>query len=216
MLERVRTHLAFKATLTVVLVLAVSVPFFLLEYFPLLRARALAETALDRWIEFDDRWVWVYVSLYAYMPTIPLLLVERAHLRRYALGMLTIAATAFAVFLLYPTEVPRPPVEGTQLVYRWLVGVDRPSNAVPSLHCAFALFTALIAKTALCDWRPAPHWRIAVWVWCGLICISTLAIKQHLLLDAFTGCALGLAVYSLAWRNAFTNAPRLHLIREPL
>jgi membrane-associated phospholipid phosphatase len=205
-LERVRRHLGLKATLTVVLVLWFTLPFFAIEYFPPRPPQPLTPSALDTWIGFDDNWIWAYVSLFVYMPLIPLLMVRRADLRRYATGMMSITAAAIVVFLVYPTAVSRPPAEGSQLVYRWLVALDRPSNAVPSLHCAFGVFTAGTAALALPELVAGWRRRAVLWAWCALICVSTLVIKQHHVIDAVTGSALGLAASALAWRRSPTTS----------
>ena len=214
--ERVPCQLPLKLAMAVVLPIAFCVPFFSIEYFPLFPARQLRPTQLDLWLGHDTRWVWAYVSLYLYMPIVPLLLVQRSHLLRWTAGMIGMSAVAFVVFLIYPTAAARPSPQGTQLVYQWLVTVDRPSNAVPSLHCAFAVYTALSAEVALHAFRPTWRWRTAMWVWCTLICASTMLTKQHMLIDAVAGAFLGLAGFPFAWRNVTAQThPQLLPVSEP-
>ena len=77
-----------------------------------------------------------------------------------------------------------------------LRGVDAAGNACPSLHVATAVFAAFWL-----DWMaPALGFgrrlrRINV-LWCMLIVFSTLATKQHVVVDALAGALLGASV---AW-----------------
>ncbi|MCD6061598.1 MAG: phosphoesterase PA-phosphatase related, partial [Moraxellaceae bacterium] len=48
----------------------------------------------------------------------------------------------------------------------------------------------------------APAWVLAFnWAWCALIVYSTVAIRQHVAVDAIAGLALGGAAAALALRN---------------
>ncbi|MEW6169321.1 MAG: phosphatase PAP2 family protein [Pseudomonadota bacterium] len=82
-----------------------------------------------------------------------------------------------------------------------IIAADDAGNALPSLHAAFALFSAIwmdrLLRRAL-----APAWlRIASAVWGLGILYSTLATRQHVAVDAIAGTAPGwlAAVLHLRW-----------------
>jgi membrane-associated phospholipid phosphatase len=79
--------------------------------------------------------------------------------------------------------------------------VDAPGNALPSLHVATALFTALWIERLLHEIGTPAALRRLNWLWLTLIVYATLATKQHLLLDVLAGGALGAAFAraSLRW-----------------
>ena len=81
-------------------------------------------------------------------------------------------------------------------LYRLIVSLDPVTNAVPSLHCAFATYSVGIASIVT-----ARRWRLGLWLWFALICFSALATNQHMLLDVVTGVALGGGAYLIVWRR---------------
>ena len=84
---------------------------------------------------------------------------------------------------------------------------DAAGNACPSLHVATAVFSAIWIERLLRDVRAPWPLRCFNWAWVLLIVHSTLAIKQHVVLDAVAGVALALlmALPSLRW---FPHTPR--------
>jgi membrane-associated phospholipid phosphatase len=83
-----------------------------------------------------------------------------------------------------------------------LQGVDGPGNACPSLHVATAAFTAVWIDHLLRHIGAPAALRWISLGWFVAIAYSTLAVKQHVLLDVIAGLALGLlfAVLSLRLR----------------
>ena len=81
-------------------------------------------------------------------------------------------------------------------------GVDAAGNACPSMHVAVAIFTAIWVEHILRG-AGAPAWlRLVNGLWFAAIVYSTLAVKQHVVLDAVAGAVLGIAfaIPSLRWR----------------
>ncbi|HWI11567.1 MAG TPA: phosphatase PAP2 family protein, partial [Burkholderiaceae bacterium] len=85
-----------------------------------------------------------------------------------------------------------------------LKGVDAAGNACPSLHVAVAIFTAIWIDHVLRQARAPLALRAVNIGWFALIAWSTLAIKQHVVLDVAAGMLLGVAfaLPSLHWRPA--------------
>ena len=194
---RLRAELGLKLLLTVVLNLWFYVPYTLLQRYRLFRPTEIPPTFLDRFIPFSDQAVWLYFSIFLLMPIGPLLMHRRAQLVRYAAGILLIETVAYAFFLFWPTWCARPDPARTIAAYRALVSVDGALNAFPSLHAAFAVFSALCAAQVLHELRMALRLRFIVGVWALLILLGTLMTKQHTAADVIAGGAMGFAVYHL-------------------
>ncbi len=161
-------------------------------FFPL---TTIPRTLPDTWVPFAPAALWLYVSLWVYVPLAPALLATRRELLRHLAAAAALSAVGFAVFLLWPTAVPTPDVGAPgapSLAY--LKAVDASGNAFPSLHVAFAVFTAAAFGRILRGLGAGVLARAANGAWCLGIVYSTVAIRQHVALDALAGAALGALV----------------------
>ena len=163
-------------------------------YFHLRTPQRLAPGPLDLWFAYLPWTVWVYLS------QVPLLILALA-LAPDAVGrsrafyaMLLATLLAGAVFLIWPTELPRPapPQDGiTGAAWRALFLADVPRNCFPSLHVALAL----IAAATL---RQRAGWRIVAPLWALVIVLSTLTTRQHIALDVAGGVLLAPPAWLIA------------------
>jgi membrane-associated phospholipid phosphatase len=89
--------------------------------------------------------------------------------------------------------------------------MDVAANACPSLHAAFAVFTAIWFERLLRELGVGRFVRALNWLWCLGILYSTLAIRQHVVLDTLAGAILGAIIAALhiraLQRLARTQAP---------
>ena len=105
-------------------------------------------------------------------------------------------------FLLLPTVMHRPEVEGTGFwsdAIRFLYQIDKPYNLFPSIHC-------MVSWLCWISVRQEKGW----YRWFALaaaiaICISTLTTRQHVLLDVFGG----IAAAELSWLAAKKPASKI-------
>ena len=152
---------------------------------------------LDRLIPFQPWALALYVSLWIYVPLAPALITERRELLSYGWATGALSAAGFAVFILWPTTIPKPDIDWSQHPsVSYLKAVDASGNAFPSLHVAFAVFTAIWFVRLLREMGAGPVARAVNWLWCLGIIYSTLATRQHVALDALAGAALG-AVFAV-------------------
>ncbi len=199
LVRRVRTLLAPKLWMALGLNLLVCIPYFGLQHVVLRPVTWIPASALDRAIPFSEASVWLYQSLYLFMPVAPMLMDRAGQLRRYALGMIAMSLGANVVFLAFPTAIVRPDPAGAGAVYRTLVHYDAPLNAWPSLHAAFAIFSALCCTAVAREMRLARGWPAAAWLWTLAILYATLATKQHVALDLAGGALLARLASPLAF-----------------
>jgi membrane-associated phospholipid phosphatase len=138
--------------------------------------------------------LWIYLTLWVYVGIAPGLMLRWRELFVYCLWINAMLLAGLACFYFWPTEVPTRLMDVSgHAGFAMLKGVDAAGNACPSMHVAAAIFSACwigrLLRTA-----GAPPWLLAVnAAWFVAIAYSTLAIKQHVVLDAAAGALLGLA-----------------------
>lgn len=177
---------------------------FFIGYFHLLRhpARPPLEmpiTAIDQAIVLQPSMFAAYVSLWVYVGVAPGLLPNLRQLLVYTFWAAALGIAGLLCFYFVPTAVPR-----TDMVidpaqhpgFALLAGVDAAGNACPSMHVAFALYTAIWVERLLRDMAVPVAVRALNLGWMLLIVYSTLAIKQHVVFDVIGGALLALLI---AW-----------------
>ena len=179
--------------------------YFRLLNHPLFPVTVMPLTAVDRLIGFQPWTLALYVSLWAYVPLGCILQESRRELRSYAAAALGLGAFGLASFLVWPTAVPVLRTDwAAHPSVAILKSVDASGNACPSMHVAFAVFTAICLGGLLRDLRAGSGVRAANWLWCLGIVYSALATGQHVVVDALAGAPLGGLV---GWANR-TGAAR--------
>jgi membrane-associated phospholipid phosphatase len=166
--------------------------YYLLERHPGAAVMPMPELALDRRLPFLPGMAWVYVSQFFLVPLIFGLLTTRRQLWWCCRGLALLVGVSFFCFHFWPTSVARPTLKpGLHFIYDWVAGADLPRNACPSLHAGFGIFTAGCASEILYGQRNRRWLLLVVWMWTAAILVSTLLIKQHVVLDLVAGGALG-------------------------
>jgi len=174
--------------------------FWLLEH-PLRPPVIMPLTALDRAIPFQAQTLPLYLSLWVYVALAPGLIADRRALASYALTALGLSVAGLGIFLLWPTAVP-PAGEtwAPDSAFAFLTNIDASGNACPSLHVAFAVLTATELARLLREIGAGRAVRMANWLWCAGILYSTIATRQHVVLDVAAGALLAvLFALGLRW-----------------
>jgi membrane-associated phospholipid phosphatase len=155
-------------------------------------------SGLDRQIPLLPGWVWIYIGCYVF-PLVPLFVTKDWH--RFNRGLMAIVfanVTAFIVYLAFPVAIPRP-VLGTTLserVLAFIYAIDfNPAvTELPSLHVTFSwLVYFMTRRQRLNRFGDAILFSIAL-----AITISTMLVKQHLIVDVIAGLALATSTWYLA------------------
>lgn len=94
---------------------------------------------------------------------------------------------AMTVYIVYPNRQDlRPEVFPRENFATWILGIiyafDTNTGVLPSLHVGYSLG---IASTWLREKSVSTWVRIAIAIWCGMICISVAFVKQHSVADIF-------------------------------
>jgi len=116
-------------------------------------------------------------------------------LKRFVLSMLFINLVSYIIYILYPTYVIRPEIQGNgwlNNLIRFIYQNDRIYNAFPSGH-AYTSITILIFW-----WKWFPRtW----WIWLHLtimILLSALFTRQHYIPDIAGGIAIAFIGYGIS------------------
>lgn len=119
------------------------------------------------------------------------------------------------VFLLVSYVYPnghnlRPELAGDSIfikAVRFLHWIDTPTNILPSMHVfvTVACSIALLRQQSLCSRR---GFRLGVWVWCILIVLSTLFLKQHSVVDVILALLLNIACYIGFYKIAYNRGAK--------
>jgi membrane-associated phospholipid phosphatase len=199
--SRIRFRWFTKMAGTVVFMAAFFIGYFWLLGHPRYPLTTVPRTFVDRLVPFQPAALALYVSLWVYAPLAPALLRTGREMWSYAAAAVALSLAGFAVFFLWPTTVPKPEVYPSPVgPVSFLKAVDASGNAFPSLHVAFAVFSALWIGRLLREMDAGGLARALNWAWCIGIIYSTLAIRQHVALDALSGAALGAAAAALHMR----------------
>ncbi|RYY95428.1 MAG: phosphatase PAP2 family protein [Comamonadaceae bacterium] len=177
---------------------AATVGFFVL-YFAVMQQRLphawlLPLTPLDRWLELRVAALPLYASLWLYLALPPAFAKDLRELAGFALGAALMSGIALAVFWFWPTAVPIFAIDGqTHQALHFLKTTDAAGNAFPSLHVSFSVFACGFLARQLRE-VGAPAWVRAINVaWAAGIVYSTLAVRQHVVIDVVGGLLLGAA-----------------------
>lgn len=176
--------------------------YFYLLHHPPRAPLVLPLSALDRMIAFSPDWVLVYFSLWLYICLPTSLYTSFRQLYHYAKIAVLLALSGLLCYALLPTTFVLPPLSWQDYALgKILQSIDSPGNVFPSLHVAFAVFSALWLHADLKILRAHKVFYGLNALWCGGIVFSTLAIKQHIVWDVLAGMALGALFGWLGLRN---------------
>ena len=164
----------------------------------------LVHVSLDDMIPFLPVFVIPYVVWYVYVPGGMLynFFVDKNAFCKQILSVISGMAISIIIFCIYPTTVDfRPSAEGDGFflwVCRLLFSNDKPVNVLPSMHCFEAVIIHLTAFRNE-KLRRNITLRIGSIILSVLICLSTVFIKQHSVVDLVSGVALAYILYFLIY-----------------
>lgn len=177
---------------------------FFIGYFYTLRSPAypvfeMPRTSWDAMVPFQPEALLVYGSLWFYVGIAPGLLLRVRELLMYGLWAAVLCGCGLLIFYFWPTAVPPRDMDVSAYPgFAILQGVDAAGNACPSLHVATAVFTAIWIDRLVRTMRAPSALRWANVIWVLAIAWSTVAIQQHVVLDALAGAVLGTALAGLS------------------
>lgn len=177
---------------------AVTGAYFSLQFLNL--QHHIIHVPLDDRIPFVPVFIIPYISWYVYVPGLMLAAYfnNRSRFLRQAATLFSGAFICIAIFAVYPSRIDfRPEAGGSGLLLalcRIIYASDQPLNVFPSLHCYET--AAIFLTTFDCGaWRKYKAGCAAAAILGVLICLSTVFVKQHSVLDLASGCMLAVAAH---------------------
>ena len=201
--ERLLSHGAAKLRLFAGLTLGICAPYFTLQRVQLFPPFTPPELGLDAAVSFAPEWIWAYASLFALVPLSASLSAERSEVAAFGRALLWLCIPSFLFFLIAPSAGPRPPEAGAARELGWLLAVDTPWNAFPSLHAGLTVLCLLHARRVFAAGlasAPRALWDFGSLGWGAAIAFGALASKQHWAIDLAAGAALGALAHHLSVR----------------
>jgi membrane-associated phospholipid phosphatase len=203
---RLASHLGAKLRLFAGLTVGICVPYFALQRVSLGAPFSPPASAIDALVPFAPGWMWAYASLFALVPLSALLSTARDEVRAFGSALVWLCVPSFVFFALFPSLGPRPPEAAHAAELSWLIAVDTPRNAFPSLHAGLTVMCLLHARR-VCGAQLARAPQRALWdagslAWGGVIAFAALASKQHWAVDLLAGGLLGAAAHALGFARS--------------
>ncbi|RJE87493.1 phosphatase PAP2 family protein [Paenibacillus sp. 1011MAR3C5] len=169
-------------------------------------------TDLDDLIPFMK----IFIIPYAiWMPFLYLTLIffffkDRPTYYRTLLAYVISVLICYAIYAIFQTTVPRAELEGNDLL-SWLVQFvytnDAPFNCFPSIHC---LSSYLLFRAATQSKEIGSGTKIGIGIITWSIILSTVFVKQHVVMDVFAGIMLGHVIFAWAGRLLKSRSKAVH------
>lgn len=149
-------------------------------------------TLVDDIIHFNSYALPVYLSLWIYVSLPPALLNSLSALVLYGTWNALMCLSCLVIFWAWPTATPPADIDIIQHPSMAFLRVDTGLNAFPSLHVASSVFTSIWLSILLRKASAPPIFNVVNICYCLLIIWSTIAVRQHVFLDAVSGVVVGI------------------------
>ena len=169
---------------------------------PLSAMTVMPVTWVDDLVFFFPQSFFLYISLWVYVSLGSALAKDARELAAWGGISFAMAVVGLGIFFVLPTRIPDPAFDWYRYpALQFLRTVDVAGNACPSLHAAFAVFTAVVLHRQLTAIRAPRALRVGNVLWGLGIVYSAMATGQHVALDVIAGSLLAGAA-SIAYRPA--------------
>lgn len=182
----------------IILVLTQCLSYFLSKISPL--KPVLLSSSLDDKIPFIPIFVLFYVFWYLLLVFVPMMLYKKDNekFKIYFVSVLICLFLSALTFIFYPTMINRPSFKVTNLstfILNIVYFFDTPAvNCMPSVHC---LICFMFLYVSFRNKNIKFSLRLLLEIMSIIVILSTLFIKQHVLIDVFTAFILSFVVYML-------------------
>ena len=195
--------------------------FFFLENHVVTRYHII-HVGLDDYIPFCEYFIIPYLLWFPYVAAAWLFFYrkERALFRKMSLFLFTGMFVSLFICTIYPNGTDfRPAVDADKNLFCALVsalyGVDTPTNVLPSIHVynSIGIHIAVCRSEALKDRKGI---RAASLVLCILICLATMFLKQHSIVDVLMASFMAYVVWGAVYEPEGTVETAGASRRKPL
>ena len=169
--------------------------YFLIPSISFIEPKKVLYLTIDNKINFDSNFTILYLSIFIYMPFAWIFIKYLFELKQFAFGIVLQNLVAVIFFTFYPMFIDRPILNNHDL-YFYLIKIDKSTNTFPSLHASFTVYSFLWINQIFKNLkRFSLLIRFFFFVWGVLILYSTLAIKQHVVIDLLSGGLFAILIF---------------------
>jgi len=146
----------------------------------------------ERHIPFIPATIFIYWLIFPYLATPVFTVKKYEDFFKVICGYLVTTFVSASVFFLFPTTMARPELAADSWLkplFEAIYFLDGPYNLFPSLHVSSVSYVGFV------NWRFCERFRIPSVLSAILICLSTLTVKQHAVLDVIGGLAVGWSAF---------------------
>jgi membrane-associated phospholipid phosphatase len=189
-----------KAKYVFLTILPYIILYFLLQSALVINTSHNLTTDLDKLIPFVPEFIWIYHSMIPIFILTTVVLIEKKPVFFTAIASIIFASIIMLLFYtFFPAFYPRDGHTEAS-VSGFLVevtrSIDGSNNTFPSGHVTFAWL--MVFFIGLSNFAQKYKWiQLAYIVWAFLVSASTLVLKQHFILDVFSGISLATLCYFL-------------------
>ena len=177
-----------------------------------IRPRYYIGCELDNLIPFCEWFVLPYVAWFLLIPAMLLLLhsIDRREYRELCFMLFVGMTICLGIYFLLPNGLTlRRPIQLNNWAARLVAMIrhaDEPTNVCPSIHVSTSLAIFDVARRSRAMKERCPKWRMLVLALCPIICLSTLFLKQHSVIDVC--CGVLLTAFLRCWILHYTQMQR--------
>ncbi|MEG1742900.1 MAG: phosphatase PAP2 family protein [Clostridia bacterium] len=177
--------------------------YFLLQAY--IKNAHVVHTIIDDYIPFVPIFAIPYVIWYAYVviPMIYLCFKDKKAFKKQCIILFGGMYISLFIFTIFPTQIlSRPIISNGANIFENIVGLiysnDGLINACPSLHCyeSIVIHFSMFKSEKLANKKIL---RVCSFALVILICLSTVFIKQHSVVDIVAAIALAVVMYFLVY-----------------
>lgn len=158
---------------------------------------------IERYIPFVPQSIIIYLSI-CLLFLLPVFYVNVQRTVALAKAFLFTSLFAGVCFVVLPADLAhcRPDVVNfLPWLFKLLYSVALPHNFMPSLHIAYTVLFLGVCISLESNRRLV----LLYLLWGGLLFVSVLLMRQHQIIDVFTGSALGLFAYRGVYLRSLQN-----------
>ena len=161
---------------------------------------------IDSYIPFLEIFIIPYLLWFVYIAASCIYMVLKADNKefiRFALSLIIGMSVSMFICMIYPNGLTLRPDNIPNNIFGKLVAVlyatDTTTNVFPSIHVYNSIGVHVAINKS--DKIKSRFIKKASLILCILICLSTIFLKQHALIDVIGGCVMGRIVYVLMYET---------------
>ena len=153
---------------------------------------------IDEKIPFIPQFIYAYISWYIMLFLVPYIFYKKSpkSFNKYYITTFSCITIGLFIYFFYPTIMYRADIEFNS-ISEYLVNIiykmDTPAlNCCPSMDCVISFIFIYVSLT---EKNLNIKYKVLLTIWSLLVIVSTLFVKQHVIVDVISAFILSLVVF---------------------